>query len=147
MAIKSQTDTLLGWRRRRAYQAGDLSACGHMGARLDEKLAQSTRDARRDDQRSQFRCPFVERGAASSDARPAGFPLGAQCRLELLEASALEIGPGLRLPGTDLLAMDQRCLYCYLMQYAQLEAARKRAEELEAQFALERDRSRFTARR
>ena len=133
----------MGWRRRRAYQAGDLSACDHMGTGFDEKLAQGSRDARRDDQRSQFRFPVVDRGAPSSDARP----LGAQCRLELLEASALEIGPGLRLPGTDLLAMDQRCLYCYLMQYAQLEPARKRAEELEAQFALERDRSRFTARR
>ena len=40
---------------------------------------------------------------------------------------------------TDVLPpdMDQRCLYCYLTQYAQLEAAKKRAEELEAQFALE----------
>ena len=67
--------------------------------------------------------------------------------LELLEASALEIGPGLRLPGTDLLAMDQRCLYCYLMQYAQLEAARKRAEELRGTVRVGRDRGRFTARR
>jgi ankyrin repeat protein len=32
--------------------------------------------------------------------------------------------------------MDKRCLYCYLTQYAQLEAARRRAEELEAEFAL-----------
>ena len=40
---------------------------------------------------------------------------------------------------TDVLPpdMDQRCLYCYLTQYAQLEAAKKRALELEAQFALE----------
>ena len=40
---------------------------------------------------------------------------------------------------TDVLApdMDERCLYCYLTQYAQLEAAKRRAEELEAQFALE----------
>ena len=40
--------------------------------------------------------------------------------------------------STDVLPpdMDQRCLYCYLTQYAQLEAAKKRAEELEAQFAL-----------
>jgi len=41
--------------------------------------------------------------------------------------------------STDVLPpdMDQRCLYCYLTQHAQLEAAKKRAEELEAQFALE----------
>ncbi len=41
---------------------------------------------------------------------------------------------------TDVLPpdMDERCLYCYLTQYAQLEAAKRRAEELEAEFALNR---------
>ena len=40
--------------------------------------------------------------------------------------------------ATDVLPpdMDERCLYCYLTQYAQLEAAKRRAEELEAEFAL-----------
>ena len=50
---------------------------------------------------------------------------------------------------TDVLPpdMDERCLYCYLTQYAQLEAAKKRAEELEARFALESGRGRLTAQR
>ena len=34
--------------------------------------------------------------------------------------------------------MDQRCLYCYLTQYAQFEAAKKHAQELEDRFAKER---------
>ena len=42
--------------------------------------------------------------------------------------------------------MDERCLYCYLTQYAQLEAAKERAEELEAQFALESGRTMPTRR-
>lgn len=43
--------------------------------------------------------------------------------------------------------MDERCLYCYLTQYAQLEAAQKRAAELEAQFALETGLGRRSMRR
>lgn len=36
--------------------------------------------------------------------------------------------------------MDTRCLYCYLTQYAQFEAAKKHAEELEKRFAKEQER-------
>ena len=36
--------------------------------------------------------------------------------------------------------MDRRCLYCYLTQYAQFEAARKHAQELEERFAKEQER-------
>ena len=37
--------------------------------------------------------------------------------------------------------MDQRCLYCYLTQYAQFEAAKKHAQELEERFAEEQERN------
>ena len=37
--------------------------------------------------------------------------------------------------------MDQRCLYCYLTQYAQFEAAKKHARELEERFADEQERN------
>ncbi|MXY56790.1 MAG: hypothetical protein F4029_12875 [Gammaproteobacteria bacterium] len=35
--------------------------------------------------------------------------------------------------------MDKRCLYCYLTQYAQFEAAKKHARELEERFAKEQE--------
>ncbi|MDE0178198.1 MAG: ankyrin repeat domain-containing protein [Gammaproteobacteria bacterium] len=35
--------------------------------------------------------------------------------------------------------MDERCLYCYLTQYAQFEAAKKYAQELEERFAKEQE--------
>ena len=36
--------------------------------------------------------------------------------------------------------MDKRCLYCYLTQYAQFEAAKEHAQELEERFAEEQER-------
>ena len=43
--------------------------------------------------------------------------------------------------------MDTRCLYCYLTQYAQFEAAKKHAKELEERFARERERQSVAANR
>ena len=41
--------------------------------------------------------------------------------------------------------MDKRCLYCYLTQYAQFEAAKKHAQELEERFAKEQERKTLAA--
>ena len=43
--------------------------------------------------------------------------------------------------------MDKRCLYCYLTQYAQFEAAKKHAEELEERFAKEQERQALAVNR
>ncbi len=43
--------------------------------------------------------------------------------------------------------MDQRCLYCYLTQYAQFEAAKKHARELEERFAKEQQSKAFAVNR
>ena len=51
--------------------------------------------------------------------------------------------------ATDVLPpdMDERCLYCYLTQYAQFEAAKKHAGELEERFARERERQALAVNR
>ena len=41
--------------------------------------------------------------------------------------------------------MNKRCLYCYLTQYAQFEAAKKHAQELEERFAKEQERKALAA--
>ena len=43
--------------------------------------------------------------------------------------------------------MDKRCLYCYLTQYAQFEAAKEHARELEERFAKERESQALAAHR
>ncbi|MCY3839577.1 MAG: ankyrin repeat domain-containing protein [Gammaproteobacteria bacterium] len=43
--------------------------------------------------------------------------------------------------------MDTRCLYCYLTQYAQFEAAKKHAQELEERFAKEQESQELAANR
>ena len=43
--------------------------------------------------------------------------------------------------------MDTRCLYCYLTQYAQFDAAKKHAQELEERFAKEQESQALTVNR